>query len=219
MIAKCVLAVGSEEREQFAPFFAGEAGADADVLKRLRSVIEAEEQRADLLAWGFAIPAKARNHAVAITFVLDLEHDALVGLVGKIVRLGDYAVEAGAFESPEPIERDFAIGCGRRDVDWRPGGFEQGFEGRTAFLKWLRAKVAIAIAKQIEEDAGRRSLLGEELYARGGGMNTQLQCVEIETAVMGDEEFAVEDAFAGKLLAERVDHLGEVAVERFSSRL
>ena len=57
--------------------------------------------------------------------MLDFKHDALVGLVGEIDGLGHDTVKTGAFKSFEPIERDFTVGGCRRDVDGRPGGFEE----------------------------------------------------------------------------------------------
>jgi|SRR6185503_5949203 len=46
-------------------------------------------------------------------------------------------------------------------------------------------------------------------------MNAKLQSIEIEMGAVRDDEFAIEDAFVGKLLAKRIEHLGEVAVEGF----
>jgi len=45
-------------------------------------------------------------------------------------------------------------------------------------------------------------------------MNAQLKGVEVETAVVCDDEFAIEDALLGELFANGVEHLGEVAIER-----
>ena len=45
-------------------------------------------------------------------------------------------------------------------------------------------------------------------------MNTQLERIKIEAAVVGNDELTVEDALFGKLIAERREHLGEVAIER-----
>jgi len=46
-------------------------------------------------------------------------------------------------------------------------------------------------------------------------VDSQLEGVEVEVATIGDDEFAIEDALFGKLLTERREHLGEVAVEGF----
>ena len=45
--------------------------------------------------------------------------------------------------------------------------------------------------------------LGEQPDAGRSGMNAELESVEIEAAVLRDDEFAVEDAAGGELGAER----------------
>ena len=45
-------------------------------------------------------------------------------------------------------------------------------------------------------------------------MNAELQRVEVEAAVGGDDDFAVEHAAGGQLRAERIEQIGEVAVQR-----
>src|SRR5437667_10876182 len=45
-------------------------------------------------------------------------------------------------------------------------------------------------------------------------MQAELERVEIEPVVLGDDDFAVEHAGRGQLRAECFDYLGEVAVER-----
>ena len=44
-------------------------------------------------------------------------------------------------------------------------------------------------------------------------MNSELQRVEVEPAAFSDDQFSVEHAFLRKLLADWIEHLGEVAVE------
>ena len=56
-------------------------------------------------ALAFLVPAKPGDHAVAIALVLDLEHHALVRLVGPRDRLGDDAVEPRALEAAKPVRR------------------------------------------------------------------------------------------------------------------
>jgi len=46
-------------------------------------------------------------------------------------------------------------------------------------------------------------------------MDAQLKSIEVEPAFVGDDEFAVECALCGKVLAKRVDHFGKVSIERF----
>ena len=109
MIGERILAIRRKKFDQLAALLLGEAGADADVLQRARVVEEAEQQRADRGALAFLVPAKTGHHAVAIALVLDLEHHALVRLVGACDRLGHDAVETGAFEAAKPIRRDTPI--------------------------------------------------------------------------------------------------------------
>src|ERR1700738_4272359 len=84
-----------------------------------------------------------------------------------------------------------------------------------AFFKRITAHVAVAGAEQIEEDDGCGRLAGEELDARGGWMDAELQGVEVEAAVAGDDEFAIEDAMRGQLVAQRREDFRKVAIERF----
>src|SRR5579871_2733838 len=119
-----VLAVWHEKLRQFAALLLCKAGADADVLQATGIVKESEQQRADFGLRPLLIPAESRHHAVAIALMLDLEHDALVGLVGDRERLGHDAIEPRAFEAVEPVLRHGRILGGRRDVDRRLGGSE-----------------------------------------------------------------------------------------------
>ena len=82
MIAKSVLAIRREEGEEFASHRRSETGAHADVLKNVCMVVEAEEERADFLVGRIFVPPESCNDAIAVTLVFDLEHHALVRLVG-----------------------------------------------------------------------------------------------------------------------------------------
>lgn len=46
-------------------------------------------------------------------------------------------------------------------------------------------------------------------------MDAELKGIEVETAFTGDDEFAVEYALDGELLAQPIQHFWEVAIERF----
>lgn len=81
-------------------------------------------------------------------------------------------------------------------------------------MKGLAAKIAIALAEQIEEDTGCRNFLGQQFYPRGGRMNAQLKSVEVEAAFAGDHKFTVKHTLCRKVLAKWIKHLGEVTVER-----
>ena len=83
MIGERVLAIGREEFYQLPALLVREARADADMLQRARIVEKAEQQRADSRALAFLVPSKPGDDAVAIALVFDLEHHALVRLVGR----------------------------------------------------------------------------------------------------------------------------------------
>ena len=59
----------------------GEARADADVLQRAGSSNRPSSSEPICVPLALFVPAEAGDHAIAIAFVLDLEHDALVGFV------------------------------------------------------------------------------------------------------------------------------------------
>jgi len=147
--------------------------------------------------------------------VLDFEHDAFVRLVGAGSGFGDDTIEAGAFEPAKPVERDVTIAGCRCDVDGRGCGGEQRFKLGAALFEGLAAQVAPAFAEKVEEDNRGWRLLGEKLHPRGRGMDAELEGVEIEMAVVRNNELAVENALAGKLGAQRVQELRKIAVEGF----
>ena len=125
MVAESVFAVGRQEAEEFAARRRGEAGADADMLENLFIVVQAEEERAYLSAGCVFVPAESGDDAVAVSLVLDFEHDALVGLIRNINGLRNDAVETCAFESLEPVGGNGAILRGGGDVDGSFGGLQQ----------------------------------------------------------------------------------------------
>lgn len=38
-------------------------------------------------------------------------------------------------------------------------------------------------------------------------MDAQLQCIEVEMAIMGNERFSIEDTFERKILSKQIEHL------------
>ena len=127
--------------------------------------------------------------------MFDFEHNALVGLVRKVDGFGENAIEACAFESFEPVQCEVSIFCRGGDVDRRLGGFEQRFQFCAAFVKWQSAEITFALAENIKEYARRGRLLCEQLDARGSRMNAELESVEVQVSVVGDDELTVEYAF------------------------
>ncbi len=89
-----------------------EGADDADRGECAVVLVEPEQQRADRVV-ARLVHAVAGDDAVGGPLVLDLEHDALVRLIGDRQRLGDHPVEPGALELVEPALRGRQIG-GRR---------------------------------------------------------------------------------------------------------
>ena len=53
----------------------------------------------------------------------------------------------------------------------------------------------------------------KKVHPRLRGMNAQLQGIEVERVILGDDDFAVEHAARGQLCAERLEQFREVAVQ------
>jgi len=151
MIAQRVFAVGCEELEQFAAHWGGEACANANVLENLRVVVKAEEKRTDRLACCLFVPAEASDDAVAVALMLDLEHDALVGLICEVEGLGNDPVKTGALEAFEPVRGEAAIGGCGCDVDRRLRGFQECFEFSAALAEGRGAQVVLTLAEHVKE--------------------------------------------------------------------
>src|SRR5713226_986219 len=81
--------------------------------------MQAEQKGADRGALAVFVPSKAGHDAIAVALMLDLEHHALVRLIGPGNRLGDNPVETRAFKALEPIRRDTWITRRRSQMDWR----------------------------------------------------------------------------------------------------
>ena len=57
--------------------------------------------------------------------------------------------------------------------------------------------------------------LGQKLHPRRRRMNAELQRLEIEPAILGDDDFAIEHAAIGQLRPQRLEQLGKIAIQRF----
>src|SRR5215471_8834261 len=97
------------------------------------------------------MPAKARNHAVAIALVLDLEHHAFIWLVNSIGRFRDYAVKAGSLEAPKPILCYFSVACSRSEMDGSSRIQKQRLKFPPTHFKRLATEVTTAKRKQIKK--------------------------------------------------------------------
>src|ERR1700687_4412519 len=103
MIGESVATIGSQKSHQFLTFSLREARAHANVLQRPRAVKQAEQKRADRRAVAPLVPSKASHDAIAVALMLDLEHHALIRLIGAGNRLGHNPVEARALQTHAPI--------------------------------------------------------------------------------------------------------------------
>src|SRR5437660_6055253 len=165
-----ILAIGLKKLHQLAPLFIGEAGGDADVLEVAVVVIQAEQQRTNRGFLAAFVPAESGDDAVAFTLVLHLEHHALVRLVGSVLTFGDDAIESGALESLKPIRGSFSVASRGCDVKRRLRILEDRLESGAPLGERCVAKALIALAKDVEEDDGRRDLYRQFPDARLGGV-------------------------------------------------
>src|SRR6185437_8347630 len=155
------------------------------------------------------------DHAVRGALVLDLEHDALVRLVGDGQRLGDHTVEPGSLELVEPALREAQIRRGGGDVKRRTRTFQGIHQCGAAVGERPPAEVVIADGQQVEGDERRRRLLGQHPHPRIGRVDALLQCLEVEAVIGGDDDLAVDHAALRQLGDRRGDQLGEIAGHRF----
>ena len=143
------------------------------------SLVEPEQQRADRVRTRLVHPV-AGDHAVGGPRVLDLEHDALVGLVGDRQRLGDHSVEAGALELGEPSLRSGQLGGRWGDVERRAGAGQRVDKRGAALDERSPGVVVIAEGEQVERDERGRRLLGEHPHPRRGRVDALLQRLEVQ---------------------------------------
>ncbi len=106
---------------------------------------------------------------------------------------------------PAPSKRrnqsDATLASPVAGVRWIGGAAEESSDSSslTPASKRFAAQIPVALAKQVEEHDGCRRLLGQKLHPRRGGMNAELQRLEVEATLRGDDDFAVEHAARGQL--------------------
>ena len=193
---------------------AGERRGDADVVQLAAVVEQSEQQRTDHRIPAVLVPAESGDDAVGGARVLDLDHRPLARLVAAVVRLGHHAVQAGAFESRQPVDRGRAVAGHRRHMNRRRDVGERALERPPALGHRLAAQVLAVERQQIERHERGRRRLRELGDARCGRMQPQLQRVEVEPFRRRDHDLAVDDAVGRKSGEQRVVQLGEVAIER-----
>src|SRR5207244_2256172 len=108
-----------------------------------------------------------------------------------------------SLETPKPVCSDVAVTRRGRDMNRRRRRRNQLFELAAARLERLVPKIAIAQAQQIKKHERSWSLLRQELHARSGGMQPQLQKIEIELIILDNDNFAVEHAPQGQCRKQR----------------
>jgi len=94
-------------------------------------------------------------------------------------------------------------------VDGRESRPEQG----RALGERPLAQVLLAQRQQVKGDEGRGDLGREHAHPRFGGVETELEGVEVEAARTGDDDLAVDHGLLGKGCAERVEELREIALQ------
>ena len=162
------------------------------------------------------MPAEAGDDAIAVALVLHLQHHALVRLVDARRRLGDDAVEARALEAAEPVGGDGAVACRRREVERR---LRRSASSCLERARGARANGAARRSRSPSHSRSKKTIdagisLGEQLHARRGRVEAQLQRLEVERVAARDDDLAVEHAALGQLRLQRLEQLREVAVER-----
>jgi hypothetical protein len=96
--------------------------------------------------------------------VFDLEHDALVRLIGDCQRLGDQPVEPGPLKLGEPSLRGRQIGGRRSDVGRWPAAGQCVDEGGTPLAERPPGVVDVAERQHVECDERCGRLLGKHAY-------------------------------------------------------
>ena len=159
--------LGDERLELLEELLAARHGEGADDTDRGELpvlAVEPEQERADGVGPALVDPV-AGDDAVGGALVLDLEHEALVGLVGDVDRLGDDPVEPGALELGEPAPGDVAVGGRGGQVD-RGLGRGEGLLERGPALGERLVEVGLVVEReQVEGDEGCRGLGCELLDA------------------------------------------------------
>ena len=162
------------------------------------------------------VPAEAGDDAIGGARVLDLDHRALARLVARPTRLGDDAVEAGAFEARRASRRDRAIARHRREVERR-------LRPRRAASRALRAArpaasprdVAPPDREHVERDERRRRLACASFATRdAAGCSRICSASKSSPCAVAITISPSSTQPVGSALEQRVVQLGKVAIER-----
>ena len=147
--------------------------------------------------------------------------------VGRLVRLhlDDAVARAGEIRQPEPLRHHAVEAGGLQRLQPRASLFHVGGDGGEGDAAADALQLGAALLdrpfvhrlpvpeEQVEGDEDRRDLRRQLADAALGRMQPHLHRVEVELAVAGDDDLAVERGAGRQQLAERAQ-LGEVAEER-----
>ena len=99
-------------------------------------------------------------------------------------------------------------------MDWRLRRVERELEAPPALVLRRLPQILAADREQVEGDEGGRRFPGELRHARRRRMQPQLERVEVESMIGGDDDLAVDHASLRQSVQQRVVQLGKVPIER-----
>ena len=175
-------------------------------------VIQAQQKRAQRRSVARLAPAD--HHAVGRALVLDLDPEPLARHIRAVPRLGDHAVEPGAFELLEPVLGCLGVARVRGEEDRLLHALEQLLEAFAALSQRLLAQVGRALSEQVESDEPCRRRLAEHADTRFSWVDPLLQRAEIQPVGPDHHQLAVEHELWLAQGAEGRQQLGEVAGHR-----
>jgi hypothetical protein len=96
----------------------------------------------------------------------------------------------------------------------RRGSHQRLLERRAAVRERLAREIVVGEREQVEGDERGRSRASEQRDARRGRVDALLKCPEVEAAVGGDDDLAVDDRARREVAPDGGHQLGEVARQR-----
>src|SRR5581483_4412729 len=178
----------------------------ADVVEAPVLLAEPEQQRRERRR--LRLPADADDDAVRGAVLLHLLNGiARARQVRRVDALRDHAVKADRVESVEPPLRLLRVARGGRDLEL------QLLEQLAALRERLLPDRLALPEEHVEGDEARRRFGRELVDAARRGMQSHLQQVELEPALVLDHDLAVERRVRRKPLAD-LPELREVAEQR-----
>ena len=162
--------------------------------------------------------AVAERDDVGGAGVLDLQHRALVRLVGVVEALGDDAVQTRSLELGEPASRG-------RGIFGRPGHVHGRLDARQQILELgaargerCLAQIAVAASQQVEDDEQGGRLVRQLRDAGGGGVDARAERLPVQPLraprPRWNDDLAVDEARLRQHPRQRLDQFGEVPGER-----